>query len=745
MQLDLKMKTYVPAALFMSYGLALTFMKAWGVLPVSTLVLFAFTMAATAASLVIIRYPSIIFYLSVSLVIAIALMLRFYPERLFGIFNGAYLLFREFKAHMISGTPISLKAAYVFTWLTVFYCSFPVNMMLWSIPNRTAGNLLLLIPGTCIFLYFWFYYIDAAYYGLIIFLCAFMPVYSFQKVEEKSRRWVKKGIKFAPEGKGLWVLSTFEATAVIMILLLFLPKSFSPVKWQWLEQKAVALFPALNQMRSPEVSAEGEGGIFSLNTIGYQSGEDLGGPVMWDNSVSLEIQAGPGAKISYLKGSVCDTYENNRWKKSEGVKIPVQTHRLGESAGEMSEFFTVGYKGLVTKTLFTPAQSKFGIIYTGDIFRDDAGGYFSSNTVKGTYTIVMLKDYGTRDGPRAGLKKYLSVPDSLPQRVGELAQKITASEDTPYGKMKALESFLRANYKYDRYPTFTPMGSDFTDYFLFDLQRGYCTYFATALAVMGRSAGIPTRYVEGFKVDETQGGAIEVKARNAHAWVEAYIPGRGWLLFEPTPIYEPQPYVETDAEQGPAPQSVDAVPESGQWEEIMGEVNVKRPENQEHYGLERDAHWSGSLPMADSFSGFYRIFPWALLLILTLLLARAFFVKHRSNTYFRCLAARTPQARIAEYYRLILSSLEIIDLGRLPGETPAEYSRRIINSIYYPEADFRELSAAFDRAFYGNKPPEEAEAQSFKTFSRLLAEKIKTRKGWLWYAVEKYLKGNIML
>jgi len=743
MQLDLKMKTYIPAALFMSYGLALTFMKAWGVLPVSTLVLFVFTVAAAAVSLVIIRYPSIIFYLSVLLVITIALMLRFYPERLFGIFNGAYLLFREFKAHMASGTPISRKAAYVFTWLTVFYCSFPVNMILWSIPNRTAGNLLLIMPGTCIFLYFWFYYIDAAYYGLIIFLCAFMLVYSFQKVEEKSRSWVKKGIKFAPEGKGLWISGTLEATAVIMILLLFLPKSFSPVKWQWLEQKAIAVFPALNQMRSPEVSGKDEGGFFSLNTIGYQSGEDLGGPVLWDNSVSLEIQAGPGAKINYLKGSVCDTYENNRWKRSEGSEIPVQAHSLQESAGEMSEFFTVAYKGLDTKTLFTPAENTFGIIYTGDIFRDDAGGYFSSNTVKGTYTIVLLKNSGTRDETRAGLEKYLSVPNSLPQRVGELAQKITASEDTPYSKMKALESFLRANYKYDYYPTFTPMGSDFTDYFLFDLQRGYCTYFATALAVMGRSAGIPTRYVEGFKVDENQGGTIKVKARNAHAWVEAYIPGRGWLLFEPTPIYEPQPYMETAAEQGPAPQSVDTVPES-QWEKIMEEINVKRPENQEHYGLERDTRWSGSLPIADSFSGFHRIFPGALLLILTLLLARAFFVKRRLITYFRYLATRTPQARIAEYYRLILISLEILDLGKLPGETPAEYSRRISNSIYYPDADFRELSDAFDRAFYGNKPPEEAEAQGFETFSKLLAEKIKTRKGWLWYAVEKYLKGNII-
>ena len=85
-----------------------------------------------------------------------------------------------------------------------------------------------------------------------------------------------------------------------------------------------------------------------------------------------------------------------------------------------------------------------------------------------------------------------------------------------------------------------PEGQDFTDFFLFDSQTGYCTYFATAMAVLGRCCGIPTRYAEGFVTTgtrRTEGNQVMITSDNAHAWAEGYIPNIGWVPFEPTPRY----------------------------------------------------------------------------------------------------------------------------------------------------------------------------------------------------------------
>src|SRR5699024_6942024 len=107
----------------------------------------------------------------------------------------------------------------------------------------------------------------------------------------------------------------------------------------------------------------------------------------------------------------------------------------------------------------------------------------------------------------------------------------------PINKALALEKYLKSNYKYTLSPPHTPPDSDFADYFIFDLKEGYCTYFATAMAVMGRSVGLPTRYVEGFSMpSNTNGHSIyNVRNSNSHAWVEVYFPNVGWLPFDPTP------------------------------------------------------------------------------------------------------------------------------------------------------------------------------------------------------------------
>ena len=138
-------------------------------------------------------------------------------------------------------------------------------------------------------------------------------------------------------------------------------------------------------------------------------------------------------------------------------------------------------------------------------------------------------------------ENYTALPDTLPDRVRYLTYSITANYDTDFDRAMAIKYFLRT-FPYSRTPGDLPYGRDFVDYFLFDVREGYCTYFATAMAVMARVIGIPSRYNIGFMLPENQVlyGLFSVYGTNAHAWAELYFEGVGWIIFEATPPYQPE-------------------------------------------------------------------------------------------------------------------------------------------------------------------------------------------------------------
>lgn len=131
---------------------------------------------------------------------------------------------------------------------------------------------------------------------------------------------------------------------------------------------------------------------------------------------------------------------------------------------------------------------------------------------------------------------YLQLPLSLPDRVHELAHDITVGLATPYERAKAIETYLRTNYPYDLDVPSPPEGQDVADYFLFDLKRGYCDYYATAMVVLARASGVPARFVSGFSGGsyDAQHAQYIVRELHAHSWVEVYFPQIGWVEFEPT-------------------------------------------------------------------------------------------------------------------------------------------------------------------------------------------------------------------
>jgi transglutaminase-like putative cysteine protease len=190
--------------------------------------------------------------------------------------------------------------------------------------------------------------------------------------------------------------------------------------------------------------------------------------------------------------------------------------------------------------------------------------------------------------PAAIRERYLQLPDSLPQRVRDLAQKIVtdAKATSPYEQAAALETWLRQNIKYnDQIPAPT-QGQDGADYVLFVTQQGYCDYYATAMAVMARSLGIPARIATGFAPGEfdKQRGVYQVYQNNAHTWVEIFFPQYGWIQFEPTasqPAID-RPLPEQAAAAGDAKPTPVPTGSSGSGREVADE------EEQAHRGMEID-------------------------------------------------------------------------------------------------------------------------------------------------------------
>lgn len=136
-----------------------------------------------------------------------------------------------------------------------------------------------------------------------------------------------------------------------------------------------------------------------------------------------------------------------------------------------------------------------------------------------------------------GYGVYLEYPeDQITPEVVELARSITAGLDNNYDKARAIENWLKDNLGYTLVME-SPGDTEPIHHFLFSRKMGHCEYFSSAMTIMLRTIGVPSRNVNGFLGGEWNeyDDYIAVRAGDAHSWVEVYFPGHGWVTFDPTP------------------------------------------------------------------------------------------------------------------------------------------------------------------------------------------------------------------
>lgn len=131
---------------------------------------------------------------------------------------------------------------------------------------------------------------------------------------------------------------------------------------------------------------------------------------------------------------------------------------------------------------------------------------------------------------------YLQLPKSLPERVKELSREITREAKTPYDKAIRIRNFLQ-RFTYNTVFNTPPGDVDAVDYFIFEKKAGDCTYFASSMAVMLRSVGVPARVSSGYRLEEKDKstGQFILSTQDYHARAEVFFPGYGWIEFEATP------------------------------------------------------------------------------------------------------------------------------------------------------------------------------------------------------------------
>jgi transglutaminase-like putative cysteine protease len=329
------------------------------------------------------------------------------------------------------------------------------------------------------------------------------------------------------------------------------------------------------------------------SSSGYSRNDDvLGGGFDFDYSPVMKVDS---SKRSYWRGETLSNYTGVGWKisdaeKSAGLSEGQNFSQLpNDPRIDISKLKTVD----VTQTITFENDTEYPVLFGAyTIFNLESidglklglssqvnrVNWFSSQNElrwqtgkqKGrppfpkTYTLVSkvpvldtagLESLTAPPSNIAELSEYLELPQSLPVRVKELANTITASSTTQYDKVKAIEEYLRTTFPYTSRPNLKlGKSKDFVDRFLFEIKEGYCDYFSTAMAVLTRSIGIPTRWVKGYSsgtssqdearqrgnipdavIQDSDGADVySVKNSNAHSWVEVYFEGYGWLPFEPT-------------------------------------------------------------------------------------------------------------------------------------------------------------------------------------------------------------------
>lgn len=401
---------------------------------------------------------------------------------------------------------------------------------------------------------------------LVLFLLATLLLLVRFTLAENIRQWRAKGLRFSPD-LGWDFMQAGAIFAVIVLLTAYLLPSGnanqaisdwwnSPTNpWQQVQSRFETAFGG--------VQGNGPG---SLDFFG--SNLTLLGSVNLPNVEILHYTVGPTNDPSqYLVTRTLNNYNGvNNWTPAQ---TQVYTYRPGDiqPASVQSHLLSDTYKITLVREpsgspLFAPGTEAQSFSVPSEAYDSAASGMpmawvaatppvsgdtytasgYVSNATKPQLQAVpypgQVTDPAQRDSlyPAQVLEENLqNLPTNLPPEVDQLARQWTQGANNMYDAAEAIQNHLRADFKYTTNIENAPSGVDGISWFL-QRKEGFCTYFATTMAMMARDRGMPVRIAEGFANGsyDSKTNSYIVKGTQAHVWVQIYFAQYGWINFEPT-------------------------------------------------------------------------------------------------------------------------------------------------------------------------------------------------------------------
>jgi transglutaminase-like putative cysteine protease len=550
--------------------------------------------------------------------------------------------------------------------------------------------------------------------SFIVFLFAAVLLVMRVHISEKERDWERRGIRY-PEFLSLSALHwTFWLTVILVVLVRALPlASRSDTAYERWHDFTAPISDRFTPLARVFVSVDAKRpvDVHNLNdALAFQ------GKIKLSNREALDVTVELTPELAaYLRAQSFDEYTASGWKVNIEGDVPV---RPGQPAGDPTPdeegrqdiTVNVTVKGNNDDFLYSIGQpvrtdrgSEAGVGGT----RDDVTrlrprgrlGEGDTYTVTGSVSVAsveQLRAAGT-DYPGWVEERYLALPSSLPDRVTRKAQEVARNATTPYDQAAAVERYLRT-FPIDYNVSSTPPGRDSVDYFLFDLQRGYFDYHASAMAVMLRSLGVPARVAAGYVVDplarQGDSNTFGLTERYAFAWPEVYFPGLGWVEFNPTPS---QPAIQRAGQQpdAPAADPRDATDDPGDANPF--DLGIEPPASDQPAAAEDQATGGSSWP-----------------LILAVAIAGGIVAVIALGARFAWeagLSSLSPAGRAWE------KTLRLARWGRLPqrvSETPREFAARV-RTEEPPAAAVGYLAAQYERQRFGQKDLSDEDAERLES------------------------------
>jgi transglutaminase-like putative cysteine protease len=483
--------------------------------------------------------------------------------------------------------------------------------------------------------------------------------------------------------------------------------------------------------------------------VGFSDKVDLGGvgKLRSDPTIVLRVDvpnlpSTPPPRLAlYLKGTAFDRYDGSSWSRSQPTnRVPAEQRgrsvrilrypephdrklRLDlEPIDPQVVFLPIDAVALTLVTPMNAAPAQVPELYSaaegGLSYRtpDDRGLRYEVS-LAGAGDAVQERGLGSEQA------RYLALPSNLPPRIHELARDWTRGTSDPLAQANLIEGKLRRDYRYD---LDSPSGAakNPLDHFLFVSKRGHCEFYSTAMAVLLRSLGVPTRNVTGF-IGGTYNRfarSYAVRQGDAHSWVEVYLPGRGWTRFDPTPPTSSAPRSEIHGFLATLRDIVEATAQ--RWNRHVINYDLKQ-----QIGLFRSVHeqYRNVVNRGGLVGRMLQTPRRAVIALLVLvgvgLLARQLVRRRRSQRQpaklpsTRELAAR----RIVELYRALELALIARGVPRPSGTPPLAHAQSLTAMGHPIATEVLELTEQYLRVRFGGEALNDAERRSY-------AERVRTIK-----------------